>query len=252
MARTVNLSIRVNTNDAQILAVEIDDDDWDVLVRFTENFERLAATRMGRAAHVSIEFTFDVRTGVSWTGTLPPEDEIAAFLHRLRPFLLNDEASNFNRMCNRLGCLIPHPGNVAFLRQQRREFSGRGFQDQVRFLSNDTVVNSEAVLQDWLNAYEYHQDPERRDQLSKVHHHLMPLEALRPLFVSMLIDKARAIAALADLVRLLLGGSKGHEIRFGGLSIDHGKTPVGSSPSPGETARATRIAEDSKVPDAQD
>ena len=84
-------------------------------------------------------------------------------------------------------------------------------------------MNTEQVLQNWLNAYEYHRDPQRREKLATVHHELLPLEALRPVFVSMLIDKARAVAAIADIIRLIVTGQRGRELRFGNLSIPTAK-----------------------------
>lgn len=228
MPQSFDLSVRVNKQEAEKLHVEIEDQDWHTLVGYLEDFDQLAATRMGNC-QIKIKFTFDARTGFSWSGEIPPEDDVAAFLHRLRPFVLNDERSNFNRVCNILGRAIAHPGMTGVLRQQRDEFTGRAFRSQVQLFSNNTVVNTEEALQDWLNAYEYHRDSERRERLAKIHHELLPLEALRPVFVSMLIDKARAVATVAEIVRMIVNRQKGRELRFGKLSIPPAKSQPASS-----------------------
>lgn len=229
MSHSFELALRVNQGEAEKLHVEVDDSDWQTLIGYLEDFDRLAATRMGGNCQIKVTFTFDARTGFSWSGEMPPEDDVAAFLHRLRPFVLNDERSNFNRVCNILGRAIAHPGMTALLRQQRDEFAGRAFQSQLQLLSNGAVVNTEQVLQNWLNAYEYHRDPERRERLAKVHHELLPLEALRPVFVSMLIDKARAIGTVVAVVRMIVNRQKGQELRFGNLSIPTTNMPSGAS-----------------------
>jgi hypothetical protein len=219
MPHSFDLSVRVNQEQQETLHVEISDQDWEILEGYLDDFDRLAASRVGAGIQVKTKFTFDAQGGFAWSREMPPDDDVALFLHRLRPFLLKDERSNFNRVCNVLGRCIVHPGFAALLRRQRDEFAGRVFQSQIQFLSNDTLVNSEQVLQDWLNAYEYHRDPERRDQLAKIHHDRLPLEATRPLFVSMLIDKARAVAAVAAVIRLIVTGEKGRELRFDKLSV---------------------------------
>jgi hypothetical protein len=51
-------------------------------------------------------------------------------------------------------------------------------------------------------------------------HSLLPLEATKPLFVSMMTDKARAIGEIATVISLLAKrGERGREVRFGNLSI---------------------------------
>ena len=110
MSHSFELALRVNQGEAEKLHVEVDDSDWQTLIGYLEDFDRLAATRMGGNCQIKVTFTFDARTGFSWSGEMPPEDDVAAFLHRLRPFVLNDERSNFNRVCNILGRAIAHPG----------------------------------------------------------------------------------------------------------------------------------------------
>jgi hypothetical protein len=181
VARRFDLLVRVNQQGAEKLQVEISDEELKGLTGYLEDFDRLAATNMGGESNITIKYTFDVEKGFAWrVDNLPPEDDIAAFLLRLRPFILAKESSNFYRVCKILGRAIRHAGMAALLRQQRDEFSGRAFQSQIELFSNQTMVNTEVVLQNWLNAYEYHRDPERREELSKVHHERLPLEAIRP------------------------------------------------------------------------
>lgn len=219
MAYSFELVIGVNQDEREKVAVEFSDADWALLSRYLEDFELLAATRMGEHCQVKFKYLFDAEKGFSYSSEMPPEDDVAAFLHRLRPFVLKNEPASFYRICKILGRAIAHPGMTALLRKQRDEFSGRAFQSQLQFSSNGITVNAEDVLQNWLNAYEYHRDPDRRDELKKIHHEHLPLEAIRPIFLSMLIDKAGAVAEIAKIVRLILTRQKGREVRFRKLSI---------------------------------
>jgi hypothetical protein len=224
MSHSFNLSVRVNQEEPERLHAAVDDEEWNMLASFLDDFERLAATRVANGGQVKVRLEFDARSGFSSSGEMPPDDDVAAFLHRLRPFVLNDERSNFYRVCNVLGRSVGHRGITAMLQRQRDEFSGKLFQSQIQITSNHAVVNSEKVLQNWLNAYEYHRDAGRRDELAKIHHEQFPLEAIRPVLFSMLIDKARAIAAIADVVRVIVKGSNGQELHFDRLSVKPNKS----------------------------
>jgi hypothetical protein len=191
------------------------------LTDFLAYFDELAATRLGGGIQVRARLTWDHEKGLSWSGELPPDDDLAAYLHRLRPFLLQNEATSFDRVCAIIGRALPHEPMRALLRRQRREFDGRNFQSQFQLLSNDVVVNSERVLKLWLNGFEYHRDREQRDEIARLHQ-LLPMDATRPVFVSMIIDKVRAVAEIATVVRILLRrAERGREVRFDKLSIRH-------------------------------
>ena len=70
--------------------------------------------------------------------------------------------------------------------------------------SNDQVMNSEEMLFTWLNAHEYHRDRDKQEFLETLHK-ILPLEWSRGVFVSLLVDKTKAILTLAALVELALG-----------------------------------------------
>lgn len=77
----------------------------------------------------------------------------------------------------------------------------------VEIRSKDELVNSEKVLFDWLNSYEYHRDAEKREFTDRLDEAL-PLEASKVIFLSLLTDKAEAIFNVATLVRVVLGKQK--------------------------------------------
>jgi hypothetical protein len=208
-----------------MLRGEISDAEWDVLMRFLDRFDRLAATRMGAGCEVSWKLTLGSE-GARASGTLPPNDDVDAFLYRMRPFVLNDESTNFFKVCKVISRRVVHPGVIAWVREQRNAFAGHEFQRQITIRTGAGVLNSDETLRLWLNGSgEYHSDSEREASLKRFSA-FQPAE-LRPLFVSMMIDKAKAVAEVARLVMLLAErGTRGKEIAFGGLTVDAGSDSV--------------------------
>ena len=71
-------------------------------------------------------------------------------------------------------------------------------------MSNDVVLNSEKVLYDWLNSFEYHRDQEK-PQFIESRHQMIPMDASKVLFLGLLADKAEAINNLAALISVIVG-----------------------------------------------
>jgi hypothetical protein len=153
---------------------------------------------------VQIRIKFDVASGVEFVGTLPDNDVISALLHRVRPFVLAREPMSFLRIRNFLAKRIDNPQMRGILDGQRDLFTGKDFQEQIEIVTTTPVLkdvlNSDESFHAWLNAFEYHRDAAKRatiEQLSGV----LGFEAARAIFVSMLLDKVKAIMNLAAIIR---------------------------------------------------
>jgi hypothetical protein len=137
------------------------------------------------------------------TATEPSPDHRAILLHRLRPFLLEREPFSFHRVRGALN----RASASDFLRMRLREikqlYSGEHLRSQVRIEINDLVVNSEVMLDRWLNAFEYHRDEAEAIELIRQHEPI-PLDASRPIFIGLLVDKCKAILNLAHIISKML------------------------------------------------
>jgi hypothetical protein len=190
------------------VAAEFADDEYHVLERFVEETDRLAETRLVQSGS-SIGYSMKMDSnGVTTEASMPPEDDVLAFLYRLRPFVLKDEQTAFFRVCKILDRRLRHPSIQPLIEAHRDLFSGKQFQSLMKIsitseAGKDIVLNSEATLEKWLNAYEYHRDADKRQHLEQLHW-MLPVESSRPMFVSMMIDKARAIAKVAQIIRSIL------------------------------------------------
>ena len=183
----------------------LDDGEVARLESYLECVERLYELKVVREG-VPCSFELKVSDGqvASIKSEIPPPDEIATLLHRLRPLILMQEPTSFLNISSLLGKRFDYAYLREVLREQRRQFEGRYYQELGRVTSNGTTVNSDEVLFAWLNGYEYHRDPDKREWIESLHH-LIPLEHSMAFFVGLLSEKIDAIIELAKLVAVILG-----------------------------------------------
>lgn len=202
LARHFNVTfIDKSSRDKVCLKGEFDDAEWSRLLSFAEcadELKRLRAVQEGLNVKYSIHW--NEQTGLHHKCLLPPDDVIAALLHRLRPFVLQDEPTYFFRVCKIITKRLNHHKFRAAIKHIQDLFSGKDFQSLIVIRSNEVVLNSDAALMKWLNAFEYHRDTKKREELESLHW-LLPLESSRALFVSMMIDKAKAALKVAEIIR---------------------------------------------------
>ena len=183
-----------------------EEDEWAALLeylRYVRELQSIQLVREGGPGRLTLSYTAE--SGLSYSVDLPPDEQIIALLHRLRPFVLNDEQANFYRICNHLARRFDNGSLRNLLDSLRDIYSGRRMQALVRIQSNEVLLNSEDTLMKWLNAHEYHKNRDKQAELAALHH-ILPLETSRAIFVMMLYDKARAIIVVANLINVLVGG----------------------------------------------
>jgi hypothetical protein len=214
--------------DAEIRG-EFSDDEHAVLTAYLQQYDELVQSKpmqLGFPCHFEVR----VANGEMYvTSQLPSSDDLAILLHRLRPFILDEEPASFNRVSGILGKHNPHPHVRHLLGEQRRLYDGRDMQQQITIRLNDIVVNSERVLRDWLNSSEYHRDPDKRRAVENLLQG-MPNDLFRGILVSLLVDKLKAIQSVASLVALMLG--KIQELDFTSRKSLTGAIPPLDSPPP--------------------
>jgi hypothetical protein len=121
----------------------------------------------------------------------------------MRPFILQKEPTEFGRIRNLLHeKLRGHPEFEKYLEWLKMRFSAANATEPMRVVvPGDLVINSVDAMEFWLNAYQYHQDPEARAAFEAKHHpDLMPMELSVAFFLSILLEKAQAVIRLARVV----------------------------------------------------
>lgn len=123
----------------------------------------------------------------------------AALLHHLRPFVLNDEPYSFFRVRNIVAQSTTGAFTADYLKRVKHNFSGKSMQSQFTLSDGDGIVNSEATLVRWLNAFEYHRNAQNAAEL-EARLTPLPMGVTRPLFFMLLAQKAHAVLQLAWVV----------------------------------------------------
>lgn len=185
--------------------VQIPDDEFASLTAFADAADELAAAEvLQQELGVQVRIKFDAASGVAFSGTLPNDDVVAALLHRVRPFVLAKERTSFLRIRNVLAKCIENEQMRKILDRQRDLFTGKDFQQQVEIVATTPVLkdalNSDESFHTWLNAFEYHRDPAKRATIEQLCG-ILTIDAARGIFVSMLLDKIKAIMNLAAIIR---------------------------------------------------
>lgn len=190
--------------DAEIRG-EFSDEEHATLRAFLQQYEDLVQSRPFQErfpCHIEVEASQgELRVSVE----LPSPDDLAILLHRLRPFILENEPASFARVSGLLkkhGRANPHV--LQLLRDRQKLYNGQDMQQQIKIRVNDIILNSESMMREWLNSTEYHRDPDRRRAVEGLLQGL-PNDLYRGVMVCLLVEKVKAIQSVASLAALMLG-----------------------------------------------
>ncbi len=133
--------------------------------------------------------------------TLPPEDDIAAFLHFLRPFVLTKSATSFARMRSLLARRITLPPVQQHLKRLKSIYAGNEipFEIEIGSPNGKLVLNSEDAMNKWLNGLEYHQDDDKRDAVLSTFT-VFTAPATRAMLLYCLLQRSSAIGKLGAII----------------------------------------------------
>jgi hypothetical protein len=159
-------------------------DDWRTLEKFADYAADLSRTALvSTGSGLSFSLTSD-DDGVRFESkAMPDSDQVSALLHRMRPFVLKKEPTTYlPRVRNILARQLDHPAFHSYLARQKEIFEGRR-QQAMLLVSQGQVINSTETLEQWLNAYEYHRDDDKRGTFEALHddtrHHAPPFSRSR-------------------------------------------------------------------------
>jgi hypothetical protein len=169
-----------------------------------ELLSRSEALRSGVKCSWSLSWNRD--SGSRIETDLPDDDTLGVFLHRLRPFILQEEPASYLKVRAAVCRRVDHPEVRDLLKKDLMRYDGRVRQTSVVHKAGDRVMNSESFLFDWLNSHEYHRDPDKRAAIDTLVASAPP-GYTRAILTSMLIDKANSIINLAHVVGILVGRS---------------------------------------------
>ncbi|WP_239795877.1 hypothetical protein [Candidatus Nitrotoga arctica] len=184
---------------------EFTDGEWRQLNDYLSHVADLHSTQfLIKGEGVQLNFAWNQGSNPQWRAKAPPVDDVLAFLHRLRPLILQEEPACFQKvravLKRRLKDAPIHP----FMGWLLEVYEGKEMQKMISIQSNNCIVNSEKMLFTWLNAYEYHREREKQELLES-YSKIMPTEWSRGVFLTLLVEKGKAISNLGALVEVVLG-----------------------------------------------
>lgn len=209
------LTIRAGAAEA-VVPTNLTAEDFEIFDLYLEQCDALAETDWVRNSQ-GVGFTLTAKDGKPIIETRAPSEEaISAVLHRMRPFLLENEPASFLTAASIAGRTVADPRIRGWLKVLRREFSGRDFRETVQIYFRGASiaapdkpiteqVNTQASFRDWLNGFEYHRDLEKRRRISGVTQSAPALA--RTVYLEMLAGAMQAVFELAKLVSALAGYS---------------------------------------------
>jgi hypothetical protein len=187
------------------LAGEFPDEEWDPIKQYLDCSYRLsrcriAVTQKDLKLHVSAK----IGEPTVFTAQLPPEDDIAAFLHCMRPFILDREPTNFLKVRNILRRRLALPAAQKHLDQLKDLYSGKDFPAIITVGTDSGTLSltSDEAITKWLNAAgagTYHQDGDKGAELQAMYK-IFPKESAQVLFLGVLLGRAAAIGKMGALI----------------------------------------------------
>lgn len=206
MAHEYELTLTAkDIGDTVAISGTFENEDWERLQEFGQYVDELLKTKLVQdGVPASLRMHWNHQLGMTILTELPPWDDVTVFLHKFRPIGLKSESTYFYKICNILGKELQHPYIRGMLEKQREIYNGKRMHAKFQLRSNDVVLNSEKVLDDWLNSYEYHRNKEKRKFIDDLHA-MFPLDASKVLFLILLTEKTIAVSGIAALNRVVLG-----------------------------------------------
>jgi hypothetical protein len=137
------------------------------------------------------------------SGQEPDPVSFAATLHRLRPFILEDEPFSFKRVRG----IVARASSNEFLQERLKEikhlYFGNHLRSQLRVHIGTFELTSETALKQWLNTAEYHRDLHKAAALKEALGPL-PLGASRPILIAQIAQKSKAVLHLGYIVAKMI------------------------------------------------
>ncbi len=204
--RTSDLDVqRIDTGAVTRLALVWSEAEWRQINQYLESVDEIAKTPIMKAGFgVHMEVSLGSGTGHGITTRLPAMDDVRLLLHKLRPLILQQEPASFLRTRKLLKERLANESVRAILDASLKLYDGRVSRSVVKIELNRKLLNSEEFLDSWLNAHEYHRDADKQKEIAELDA-AYPAEGSRAIWISMLVDKCKAILNVAGLVACIIG-----------------------------------------------
>lgn len=213
MPHTCKLDLEAIDGTHRKAAITFEDEEWELLRRARAYCADVRVPELIERGTWSTKLTirWEAGQGLIAFGSLPPDEEISAVLHRLRPLILENEPTYFHRVTNIVARRAGDPGMSSLIDRLKALFAGKAFQQAVTITVDGRTVNSEETLKTYLNAHEFHRDEDKQAEIASLQE-MFPTQAIRGIFILLIVDKLKAIRGLEMLLETLEGKREGFRL----------------------------------------
>ena len=142
------------------------------------------------------------------SATLPPWEQVQSVLHRARPLLLQSESTYLPAVANIVSRRFVNDTIRTIMSDFKNEFLlTKERQLPFSISVSGLQLHTDETFNLWINALEFHRDPEKRVLLHPALQ-VLGTDALRALLCISLHTKVKAIVAFAEYARVLLKPGK--------------------------------------------
>lgn len=128
---------------------------------------------------------------------------IGSFLHHLRPLYLSEDPASFDNVAGRIGRRFANEAMKRHLKAIRSVKENSPYNGFGQFTIADVPLWDNETLKKWLYAFEYHQNPEKKEYLRDLQTNLSQ-DGIRIVFVQQLRQQASAYFHLEALARFII------------------------------------------------
>lgn len=203
--KSVSLSLSKSDGPQLVAQANFADEDIALLSHYISFVNRLdESTLLARGIPEIKNITMSRENGLvivcdSYTNT-----ELYEILHLLRPLILQDEKTSFYKISALINNRFRNEHVGRHIKYLRRIFNDGELSRYIQLTVAKQPIFDESFLKLWLNAEQYHADPEKIAAWEPVKNSLR-LDNERAIIVSMLRSKVKAIHNLAHIAELVTG-----------------------------------------------
>ncbi|PTB83832.1 hypothetical protein C9926_00870 [Sulfurovum lithotrophicum] len=171
---------------------------------FGKEYENFVA-RKKDFLKIQIQIQGECQSPITINSQLLHDDNIAILLHKIRPFILQSEPTYLPKIMNLLSREINDTLVRQYIKQQRENFLIKQDKQaiQLHVIDSNININSDNILNLWLNTEEYHRDNKKRKEL-KVILDGLPSNLFQYFMQEAIINKTTTILKILELVNAIL------------------------------------------------
>jgi len=137
------------------------------------------------------------------THNLPDDDNIHAFLHKIRPFILEREKLNFMRIKSLIGKKINSCELNKYLKILNNEYLSKK-DNKLNIVINNEEFTFEKVFFYYINSYQYHREENKKEIIDTIIEASGHIKLFEYTMYDILLNKYKTIQKLSNIINKVI------------------------------------------------